>query len=83
MYVTLHAGTNEYLHRASLAAVGDHLDPFRFVRIHRSTIVNIRSVTSLERRSHGEFELVLKTGARLMLSRSYRGLVESVLGQSL
>jgi two-component system LytT family response regulator len=83
VYVTLHAGTNVYLHRASLAAVGDHLDPFRFVRIHRSTIVNIRSVTSLERRSHGEFELVLKTGARLMLSRSYRGLVESVLGQSL
>jgi len=83
VYVTLHTGTTDYLHRASLAAVGEHLDPFRFVRIHRSTIVNIRSVASLERRSHGEFEVVLKTGARLMLSRSYRAQVESVLGQSL
>jgi two-component system LytT family response regulator len=83
VYVTLHTGASDYLHRATLAAVGDHLDPFRFVRIHRSAIVNIRSVASLERRSHGEFEVVLKTGARLMLSRSYRALVESVLGQSL
>jgi len=83
VYVTLHAGSKEHLYRASLTAVGDHLDPCRFVRIHRSAIVNIRSVASLERRSHGEFEVVLKTGARLMLSRSYRALVESVLGQSL
>jgi two-component system LytT family response regulator len=83
VYVNLHAASGEYLYRASLAAVAEHLDPFRFVRIHRSSIVNIRSVTSLERRSHGEFEVVLKSGAQLMLSRSYRGHVESVLGQSL
>ena len=83
VYVTLHAGSQEYLYRARLTAVTDHLDPFRFVRIHRSSVVNIKSVASLERRSHGEFEVVLKTGVRLMLSRSYRSQIESMLGQSL
>jgi len=83
MYVTLHVDGREHLYRFGLGAVADRLDPFNFVRIHRSSIVNIRSVDSLERRSHGEFEVVLKTGARLMLSRSYRAHVESMLGQSL
>ena len=83
MYVILHAGTNEYLYRSGIAAVASHLDPFHFVRIHRSSIVNLRSVDFLERRSHGEFEVALKSGTRLMLSRNYREQVESMLGQSL
>jgi two-component system LytT family response regulator len=83
VYVTLHTGGEEFLYRASLGAVADRLDPFQFVRIHRSSLVNLRSVAFLERRSHGEFEIVLKTGARLMLSRSYRADVEARLGQSL
>jgi len=83
VYVTLHVGTEEFLYRAGLATVASRLDPFRFVRIHRSSVVNIRSVALLERRSHGEFEVVLKDGTRLMLSRSYRAEVEALLGQSL
>jgi two-component system LytT family response regulator len=83
MYVILHAGTSEYLYRSGIAAVASHLDPFHFVRIHRSSIVNLRSIAFLERRSHGEFEVTLKSGARLMLSRNYREQVESMLGQSL
>lgn len=83
VYVTLHAGGQEFLYRASLGSVANRLDPFQFVRIHRSSIVNLRSVASLERRSHGEFEIELKDGTRLMLSRSYRGHVEAMLGQSL
>ncbi|MCI4592307.1 LytTR family DNA-binding domain-containing protein [Sphingobium sp. BYY-5] len=83
VYVTLHVGGEELLYRASLATVASRLDPFRFVRIHRSTIVNLKSITLLERRSHGEFEVVLKDGMYLMLSRSYRAEVEAVLGQPL
>jgi two-component system LytT family response regulator len=71
------------LYRAGLAAVASRLDPFRFVRIHRSHIVNVRSIASLERRSHGEFEVTLKTGTRLMMSRTYRAAVEALLGQPL
>lgn len=83
IYVTLHVGGKEFLYRAGLAAMVNRLDPFRFVRIHRSTIVNIKSIAMLERRSHGEFEVVLKSGAHLMLSRSYRGELEAMLGQPL
>ena len=83
VYVTLHVGDDEYLYRAGLAEVTSRLDPFQFVRIHRSCTINLRSVASLERRSHGEFHVVLKTGRRLTLSRSYRAHVESILGQSL
>jgi len=83
VYVTLHAGGEEFLYRASLGAVASRLDPFQFVRIHRSTLVNLRSIELLERRSHGEFEVVLKDGTRLMLSRNYRADVEAMLGQPL
>lgn len=83
VYVTVHAGGKEYLYRAGLAAVASRLDPFHFVRIHRSSIVNLRSVAFLERRSHGEFEVMLKDGTQLMMSRTYRAQFESMLGQSL
>jgi two-component system LytT family response regulator len=83
VYVTLHVGAEEFLYRAGLTTVVNRLDPFRFIRIHRSSVVNLRSIAFLERRSHGEFEVVMKDGTRLMLSRSYRDDVEAMLGQSL
>lgn len=83
VYVTVHSQGEEFLYRAGLAAVANRLDPFRFVRIHRSSIVNVKSIAFLERRSHGEFEVTLKSGARLMMSRTYRAGVEAILGQPL
>lgn len=83
VYITLHVGNDEFLYRAGLAEVASRLDPFQFVRIHRSSVVKLRSIAVLERRTHGEFEVVLKNGTRLMLSRSYREQVETMLGQSL
>jgi two-component system LytT family response regulator len=83
VYVTVHTAGEEFLYRASLATVADRLDPFRFVRIHRSSIVNLRSIAVLERRSHGEFGVLLKDGTRLVMSRSYRDHVEAMLGQNL
>lgn len=83
VYVTLHVGGEEFLYRANLSAVANRLDPFQFVRIHRSGLVNLKSVALLERRSHGEFEIVLKDETRLMLSRNYRADIEARLGQPL
>jgi two-component system LytT family response regulator len=83
VYVTVHSNGEQFLYRAGLGAVASRLDPFRFVRIHRSHIVNVRSIASLERRSHGEFEVTLKTGTQLMMSRTYRAEVEEILGQPL
>jgi len=83
VYVTVHAGGQEFLYRASLATFASRLDPFQFVRIHRSNLVNLRSIATLERRSHGEFDVVLKDGTRLLISRNYRSEVEAMLGQRL
>jgi two-component system LytT family response regulator len=83
VYVSLHTKGEELLYRASLSEVASRLDPFQFVRVHKSSLVNLKSVAFLERRSHGEFEIVLKDAKRLTLSRTYRPDVESMLGQSL
>lgn len=82
-YVAVHSEGAEFLYRASLSSVEARLDPFRFVRIHRSSIVNIRSVALLERRSHGELEVLLKDGTCLTMSRSHRSKFEAMLGQTL
>ena len=83
VYVNLHVAGKEMLYRAALNELAESLDPVRFVRVHRSAIVNIDSILHLEPISHGEFEVVLKNGARSRVSRTYRALLEKRLGQSL
>lgn len=83
VYVTLHVAGKEFLYRASLAELVEKLDPQRFVRIHRSAIVNIESIVQLEPATHGEFDIVLKNGSRTRVSRTYRAQLEHRLGQSL
>ena len=83
VYVTLHVAGKELLYRAALNDLAEKLDPRRFVRVHRSALVNIESILQLEPISHGEFEVVLKNGARTRVSRTYRGQLEKRLGQPL
>lgn len=83
VYVTIHAAGEAFLYRAGLATLAERLDPFQFVRIHRSTIVNLRSVSHLERRSHGEFDVLMRDGTRVTMSRTYRSHFEELLGQPL
>jgi len=83
VYVELHSARKVYLHRASLGEVETQLGSSRFVRIHRSTLVNLDRVQELSPRSHGEFSVLLADGTELKLSRSYRGRLEELLGQSL
>jgi len=83
VYVTVHTASEKFLYRANLATVASRLDPFQFVRIHRSSLVNLKSIAVLERRSHGEFEVELRDGTHLNLSRNYRAELETRLGQIL
>lgn len=83
VYVTLHVGDREILHRIALGELEARLDPRRFVRVHRSALVNLERVSHLEPLSHGEFEIVMRNGARVRLSRTYRAHLEARLGQSL
>lgn len=83
VYVSLHVGGKALLHRAAIQDLVERLDPMRFVRVHRSAVVNIESIVQLEARSHGEFDAVLKHGGRVRVSRTYRAELEKRLGQSL
>jgi two-component system LytT family response regulator len=83
VYVNLHVAGKELLYRSALNELAGHLDPKRFIRVHRSAIVNIDSILELQPISHGEFEIVLKDGHRSRVSRTYRTLLEKRLGQSL
>jgi two-component system LytT family response regulator len=83
VYVTLHVAGKDLLYRAALNDLAEWLDPRRFVRVHRSALVNIESIIQLEPMSHGEFEAVIKNGSRARVSRTYRALLEKRLGQPL
>ena len=71
-YVRLHARGTSYLVRATMAELERRLDPARFTRIHRSTIVNTDRIREIRPEWHGDFDVVLTTGKALRLSRSYR-----------
>jgi two-component system, LytTR family, response regulator len=71
-YACLHVGARSHLLRRSMADLERELDPRIFCRIHRSTIVNIARVCELRLDANGEYEVVLRNGAELRVSRSYR-----------
>ena len=71
-YVRLHAGREQYLHRETMAHLESVLDPEKFARIHRSTIVNVERVKELHPLFRGDYEVVLRDGRRLTLGRAYR-----------
>ena len=83
VYVALHVGRECIIHRAALSELVGQLDPRRFVRVHRSTVVNVDSILHLEPATHGEFDLVLRGGHRVHVSRTFRPLLEARLGQLL
>jgi two-component system LytT family response regulator len=71
-YVTLHAaGGRSYLLRRTLTAVEAELPPDRFVRVHRSLLINVDRVASVEPHTHGEYVVTMHDGTRLTTSRSY------------
>ncbi len=80
-YVNLHLEGETLLHRASLTELERLLEPRRFLRVHRSTIINVNHVVQLEPMSHGEFEALLTSGARCRVSRTHRTALEERLQQ--
>jgi two-component system, LytTR family, response regulator len=71
-YVCLHVANKSHLLRKSMAELEQELDPHVFCRIHRSTIVNLRKVRTLEIDAAGEYEVILAGGHKLRLSRRFR-----------
>ena len=71
-YLELHVGKETHLIRQTMKSIESRLDEERFLRIHRSTIVNLDRVHDLRQTFNGEYEVRLTTGQKLTLSRSYR-----------
>jgi two-component system, LytTR family, response regulator len=71
-YVSLHVGPAEYLYRTTMAAIESRLDPACFVRIHRSTIVNVDRIVELQPTFVRELVVLLRDGTRLRLGAPYR-----------
>ncbi len=82
-YLRLHRGMDAYLIRQTMSEMEAALDPRKFLRIHRSTIVNIERIKELRPMFHGDYGVVLYNGAKLTLSRNYRHKVPAYLGTAL
>src|SRR5205085_1758992 len=78
-YVKLHAGHKSHLLRETMNALEARLDPSVFLRIHRSTIVNIDRVKELHPQFNGNYTVVLKDGTELVLSHSRREQIQTIL----
>ncbi len=82
-YVRLHVGKDEHLLRATMDGVEAQLPAGQFVRIHRSTIVNLERIQALEPTFHGDYVIQLRDGTELPLSRTYRPALEKLLDRPL
>jgi len=78
-YVRLNVGKESYLLRETISRTSERLDPNQFIRIHRSTIVNVRKIKELIPVNSGEYIVVLRNGKELSCSRGYRALLQKVI----
>jgi two-component system LytT family response regulator len=80
-YARLHAGKKSYLMRETMTSLESKLDPARFIRIHRSTIVATDAIAELEPLFQGDYVVVLRDGTRLTSSRGYRANLQEFMNQ--
>jgi two-component system LytT family response regulator len=78
-YVRLHVGSARHLLHVPLSTIETALDPVRFVRIHRSHIVNLRRVRQFWPLAHGQYVVELTSGERLQSGRSYGERIRRIL----
>ena len=81
-YAELHSGGRRHLVREAMQTLEERLDPRKFMRVHRSMIVRLELVEALHRGTGGDYEVQLKGGTRVRVSRSRREALEKWLGVS-
>jgi two-component system LytT family response regulator len=80
-YVAVHSAKKSHLLRETISGLESQLDPKKFVRIHRSSIVRIDRIQELQPWFHGEYRIILQDGTQLTLSRNYRDNLQEALGK--
>jgi two-component system LytT family response regulator len=78
-YVQVHTGRQSHLVHATLNGLESRLDSRRFLRIHRSAIVNVSRIKELQPLFHGEYRIVLKDSTELTSGRRYRSNLQRLL----
>lgn len=78
-YVRLHVGHSSHLLRDTIGHVATKLSAARFVRVHRSAIVNVDRIARLHAHAHGEYIIILGDGTRVTSSRAYNGSIRALL----
>jgi two-component system, LytTR family, response regulator len=82
-YLVVHAGRTTHTIRHTMASMERELGPDRFIRIHRSHLVNIDRIAELHPLFDGDYQVVLRSGARLTMSRGYHDRMQAHLGRAL
>lgn len=82
-YMKFHAGGRVHLLRETMGNLEERLDAKRFIRIHRSTIVNIDRVKKLSPSFAGEYAVILHDGTKLRLSRGYHERLQELMRNAL
>ncbi len=82
-YVKIHINTTEHIIRERITELEAKLDPSRFLRIHRSTIVNIDRIKEMQPMFYGDYVVILRNGTQLNLSRTYREKISKLMKSSL
>jgi two-component system, LytTR family, response regulator len=80
-YVSIHCGRKSHLLRETISSLESQLDPKKFLRIHRSSIVRMDRIQELQPWFHGEYRVILHSGTQLTLSRNYRDRLQEALGK--
>lgn len=82
-YVKLHVGNESHLVRETMNSLEEKLNPQKFIRIHRSTIINIEKIKELQPYFNGEYKVVLHNNTHVILSRGFKDNFTKVLGKPL
>ena len=77
-YVNLHSGSEKHMLREAISHLESRLDPDKFLRIHRSRLVNIDRIKELTPLFNGDYTVTLQDGTELTLSRTYRDRLQSL-----
>lgn len=70
-YINIHLEDKKYLHNETLKSIATVLDPEQFVRVHKSSIVNIKMVASYTTRLNGDYDLTMKNNVQIRVSRNF------------
>lgn len=71
-YVVVHVGEDRFMIRDRISSLAERLDPERFMRVHRSSIIMLERVTAIEKGKFGSITMVLRSGHKVRVSKPYR-----------